>query len=559
MNRKKLPVGIDDFKVIIENDFYFVDKSLLIEEILVNRAAVTLMPRPRRFGKTLNMSMLRYYFDIENKDENRKLFKNLKIEKTSHIEEQGKYPVIYMSFKDFRSNTWEGCYEQIENLICDLYQKNLKIIKSLDNFSQEQYKKICKKEGTKSDVANSIQRLSNYMCSYYGEKVIIIIDEYDTPLTSAFIGKYYDESITFFRNLLSSSLKGNLNLEFGIMTGITRVAKESIFSGLNNLDVATILDERYDYFGLKEEEVEELLKYYGLIYKVQEVKKWYNGYSFGNEKIYNPWSIINFANQKKLCAYWINTSDNQLIKNILKDNNSKILEDLETLFLGKTIEKKVTESIVYEELDKIDTIWSLFLFSGYVTNDSKRVSTVTGATTYNLIIPNLEVRTFFGDTFINENSGGDSVNYLNMLEELYYGNIEKFISKFKKVYKSVISYHDVGDNEKYYHNFMIGLLINLSEKYIISSNRESGDGRYDIIMYPREEGKHGIIFEFKFVKNKEKLKIKVEEALLQIKEKNYGREMKNYKVKKIINIGIAFSGKDLNVEWEEEVRGSNFK
>ncbi|MGL4252501.1 MAG: AAA family ATPase, partial [Fusobacteriaceae bacterium] len=408
MERKYLPVGMDDFKKLIEKNCYFIDKSLFIKELLSNRSEITLIPRPRRFGKSLNMSMLKYFFDIEKSDENRKLFKGLKIESTDFMKYQGQYPVIYLSFKELKMDNWEECLEQLKEILSDLYKSHSKVKECLDPDSLADFNEITSGKGSKIKFMNSISRLSKYMSDFYGKKVIILIDEYDTPLTTAHLNGYYDEAISFFRNFLSGAYKSNINLEFGVMTGITRVAKESIFSGLNNLKVATILDSNYQYFGLTELEVEELLKYYGLDYELEQIKWWYNGYRFGGIQMYNPWSIINFADNNDLKAYWINSSDNMLIKNILKKNDSKIQNDLENLFRGESIEEALKETLVFEEMEKIDTIWSLLFFTGYLTYNRKNTSSITGATTYDLIIPNQEVRTFFRDVFIAEYSDNQS-------------------------------------------------------------------------------------------------------------------------------------------------------
>ncbi|MGL5971085.1 MAG: PD-(D/E)XK nuclease domain-containing protein, partial [Cetobacterium sp.] len=357
------------------------------------------------------------------------------------------------------------------------------------------------------------------------------------------------EAIFFFRNFLSAALKGNPYLEFSVLTGILRIAKESIFSGLNNLTVSTILDSDFNYFGLTVDEVEVALKYYELDYELEEVKKWYNGYTFGGQLVYNPWSLINFINKNSLGAYWINTSDNALIKQLLAKNDSKVLDDLKTVFSGNEIEEVITENIIFSDLDDADTIWSLMLFSGYLTYSKSEISDITGAKTYFLKIPNYEVQSFFKNTFIKEYSHGKTAMYFKMLEDLYRGNMDKFQYKFKELYLSAISYHDGGDNEKYYHHFMLGLLLTLGDKYIITSNRESGYGRYDIALEPKDKNNFGLIFEFK-IGDKNSIHEKAKEALAQINEKKYDISMKNNGVSKVIKIGMAFSGKDVAIESE---------
>ncbi|MGL6130058.1 MAG: AAA family ATPase [Fusobacteriaceae bacterium] len=548
MVKKRLPVGIDDFKEIIENNYFFVDKSMLINELLDKKSKVTLLPRPRRFGKTLNMSMLNYFFNIEDKDSNRKLFNGLDISNTDKMQYAGEYPVLYISLKDIKVSNWIECFNALKNLISNLFQSKIYIRESLNEFQIKNFNDILMKNEN-ADYSNSLKDLCGYLESYYKKKVIILIDEYDTPLVTAHSQGYYDEAIFFFRNFLSAALKGNPYLEFSVLTGILRIAKESIFSGLNNLTVSTILDSDFNYFGLTVEEVETALKYYELDYELEEVKKWYNGYTFGEKLVYNPWSLINFINKNALGAYWINTSDNALIKQLLEKNDSKVIDDLKAVFSGNEIEEVITENIVFSDLDDVDTIWSLMLFSGYLTYSRLEISDITGAKTYFLKIPNYEVQSFFKNTFIKEYSHGKTAMYFKMLEDLYKGDIERFQYKFKELYLSAVSYHDGGDSEKYYHHFMLGLLLTLGDKYIITSNRESGYGRYDIALEPKDKKNFGLIFEFK-IGDKNSIREKAKEALAQIDEKKYDISMKNNGVSKVIKIGMAFSGKDVAIESE---------
>ncbi|MGL5648764.1 MAG: AAA family ATPase [Clostridium sp.] len=548
MVKKKLPVGIDDFKEVIENDYYFVDKSMLINELLDKKSKVTLLPRPRRFGKTLNMSMLNYFFSIEDRENNRKLFGGLNISKTDKMEYAGEYPVIYISLKDIKFRSWMECFGALKNLISNLFQSKIYIRESLNEIQIKNFNDILMRNEN-ADYTNALKDLSSYLESYYKKKVIILIDEYDTPLVTAHSQGYYDEAIFFFRNFLSAALKGNPYLEFSVLTGILRVAKESIFSGLNNLVVSTILDNDFNYFGLTEDEVEELLKYYELEYELEDVKKWYNGYRFGKKLVYNPWSLINFASKNELNPYWVNTSDNSLIKELLDKNDSKVIDDLKAVFSGNEIEEVITENIIFSDLEDVDTIWSLMLFSGYLTYDRFEISEITGAKTYFLKIPNYEVQSFFKNTFIKEYSHGKTAMYFKMLEDLYKGDVKKFEYKFKELYLSAISYHDSGDSEKYYHHFMLGLLLTLGDKYIVTSNRESGYGRYDIALEPKDKKNFGLIFEFK-IGDKNSIHEKAKEALVQINEKKYDVAMKNNGISKVIKIGMAFSGKDVAIESE---------
>ncbi|MGL4935717.1 AAA family ATPase [Cetobacterium sp.] len=548
MDKKKLPVGIDNFKKVIENDYYFIDKTMFIDELLNKKSEVILLPRPRRFGKTLNMSMLNYFFNIEDKETNKKLFDNLSISNTDKMKYAGEYPVIYISLKDIKVSSWIECFSALKNLISNLFQTKIYIRESLNEIQRKNFNDILMKSEN-ADYSNALKDLSSYLESYYKKKVIILIDEYDTPLVTAHSQEYYDEAIFFFRNFLSAALKGNPYLELSVLTGILRVAKESIFSGLNNLTVSTILDSDFNYFGLTVEEVEVALKYYELDYELEDVKRWYNGYTFGEKLVYNPWSLINFINKNALGPYWINTSDNALIKQLLDKNDSKILDDLKAVFSGNEIEEVITENIVFSDLEDVDTIWSLMLFSGYLTYDRFEISDITEAKTYFLKIPNYEVKSFFKNSFIKQYSHGKTAMYFKMLEDLYKGDIERFQYKFKELYLSAVSYHDGGDSEKYYHHFMLGLLLTLGDKYIITSNRESGYGRYDIALEPKDKKNYGLIFEFK-IGDKNSISEKAKEALTQINEKKYDISMKNNGVLKIIKIGMAFSGKDVAIESE---------
>ena len=315
MRKKAVPVGIEDFERIINEDYYYVDKTLLIEELLINRAPVTLFTRPRRFGKTLNMSMIKYFFDVKNKEENKKLFENLKISNSEYMSEQGKYPVIFLSLKDLKEDTWEECIESIKDIMHKIFNEYSFLREKLNVVEKRQFDKIWEITGNERNFKTSLLDLSNYLNKYYGEKAIILIDEYDAPIINAFDKGYYNEAINFFQTFYSSALKTNNSLKYGILTGITRIIKEGIFSGLNNLYVNTILSRDYsEYLGLLESEVVEILDYFNMKYKIEEVREWYNGYIFGENEVYNPWSIVNYVREKEIKAYWANVSGNTLLE-----------------------------------------------------------------------------------------------------------------------------------------------------------------------------------------------------------------------------------------------------
>ena len=328
MNKMAVPVGVENFERIIKDGYYYVDKSLLIEKMLENRTPVTLFTRPRRFGKTLNMSMIKYFFDVKNKDENKTLFENLKISDSKYMSEQGKYPVIFISLKDLKADTWEMCRLEIKKVISKLYREFQYITEKMDEDDKEIYNSI-KNRKNDIDLNTSLELLSDFLCEYYGKKVIVLIDEYDSPIINAFDKGYYNEAIEFFQVFYSSALKTNDSLKYGILTGITRIIKEGIFSGLNNLYVNTVLSKNYaEYFGLLESEVIEMLDYFNMKYKIEEVRSWYNGYLFGNEQVYNPWSIVNYLREKEIKSYWANVSGNTLLENMLDNAGESVYADL---------------------------------------------------------------------------------------------------------------------------------------------------------------------------------------------------------------------------------------
>jgi len=411
MRKKAVPVGIEDFERIINEDYYYVDKTMLIEELLINRAPVTLFTRPRRFGKTLNMSMIKSFFDIKNKEENKKLFENLKISNSEYMSEQGKYPVIFISLKDLKGNSWEENFILIKKYIKNIYMEFYNLKDKLNPIFKNDFEKIVM-EKEDADWLYALKNLSNYLYEYYGEKAIILIDEYDAPIINAFDKGYYNEAINFFQTFYSSALKTNNSLKYGILTGITRIIKEGIFSGLNNLKVDTILNKKYsEYFGLLESEVVEMLDYFGMKYKIEEVKEWYNGYIFGEREVYNPWSIVNYIDNREIKAYWANVSGNTLLENMLNHAGESVYEDLKRFTDGESIEKYISDGTTIKSLLSNDNeIWQLLLYSGYLTKDRKQkeIDVTTEYTdVYNLRIPNKEIRKYFCNMFLNRKFKGN--------------------------------------------------------------------------------------------------------------------------------------------------------
>ena len=541
--KKGIGVGIEDFKKIIEEDCYYFDKTNYIEELLKDKTEIKLFTRPRRFGKTLNMTTLKYFFDVRNAEENRKLFKDLYIEKSEYFKEQGQYPVIFITMKDLKKNTWEQMYFAAKSLISNLYNEFEYIREKLNEKDLIEFEKIWfKKED--GDYDNSLRLLSEYLYNYYQKKVVLLIDEYDNPLIVANQNGYYKEAINFYRNLYSSALKTNSNLKMGVLTGIVQVAKEGIFSGLNNVKTYNILGDKFEtFFGLSEEEVENALKYFGMTYEIEEVKKWYDGYKFGNAEVYNPWSIINYLSDRGLQAYWVNTSDNALIYDSLKNSTVDVFNNLQTLFEGKEIKKEISPFFTFEELSKFDGIWQLMVYNGYL-----KVNEKLSNDEYMIKIPNYEIQTFFKKGFIDKFLV--SGNYFNpMMDALLDGDIEEFERRLQNIFLVNTSFYDL-KGEKVYHSLFLGMLIWLRDKYEVKSNGERGHGRYDAMLIPLDKIKPAYIFEFKVSKTIKGLTAKAEEALEQIKEKQYEAGLKEKGISKIYKIGIAFKGKNVKVKYE---------
>ena len=551
MRKKAVPVGIEDFERIVREDYYYVDKTQLIEELLINRAPVTLFTRPRRFGKTLNMSMIKYFFDVKNKEENKKLFENLKIYNSEYMSEQGKYPVIFISLKDLKGDTWEECLKRLKLFIFDLYAEFEYIREKMNEWDKRKFEKVLyEKEDT--DYIMSLKFLSDSLYKYYGEKVIILIDEYDAPIINAFDKGYYNEAVNFFQTFYSSALKTNNSLKYGILTGITRIIKEGIFSGLNNLYVNTILSRDYsEYFGLLESEVVEMLDYFDMKYKIEEVREWYNGYIFGESEVYNPWSIVNYIREKEIKAYWANVSGNTLLENMLNHARESVYEDLKRFTDGESIEKYISDGTTIKSLLSNDNeIWQLLLYSGYLTKDRKQkeIDVTTEYTdVYNLRIPNKEIRKYFCNMFLNRFFGTEVKTNI-LMKALEGGDIKKFEKTLGEIMINMLSHFDLDkEMEKIYQVFMIGLVGFLMGKYEIISNDESGYGRYDLAMIPIKSNEKAYLMEFKISKTKKGMEESAEKALKQIDEKKYDTKLKARGIKNILKIGIAFYGKEVKV------------
>ena len=541
--KKGLAIGNSDFKEIIQENGYYVDKTKFIEDLLEDLSKVKLFTRPRRFGKTLNLSMLKYFFDVRNAEENRKLFDNLYISKNEYMENQGQNPVILISLRNAEAENWEDSFFNIKNLISNLYDNFEYISSNLKKRDLVEFENIWLKKDN-ADWENSLKNLSRYLYEYYGKKVIILIDEYDTPMTSAWNEGYYEKSRRFFKNFYSNTLKDNEYLQFAVVTGILRVAKEGIFSGLNNLKTYTVLNNKYaESFGLIETEVKNALEYYGLEQNIEKVRKWYNGYKFGNIQIYNPWSIINYLDEKEINVYWINTSDNRLIHTAIDNADKDLFDELKDLFNNGTTEQMVMASSNMDRLKDPQEVWQLLLFGGYLTIEEK-----IAMNEYALKLPNYEVKTFFKDMFV-QNLGGFS-RFREMIKAFKNFDFDRFEELLNEIFLVSMSYHDTSKTEKPYHTFILGMMLYLDNEYTVLSNNETGYGRNDLALNPINKRDVRYIFEFKVAKTEEELEERADEALSQIENKKYPVLLKERGVKEIIHIGMAFFGKRVKVKYK---------
>ena len=543
---KRIGIGVSDFKKIIEEEFYYFDKTKFIEEIIQDGAEVKLFTRPRRFGKTLNMSMLKYFFDRKDAEENRKIFKGLYIEKKESFKEQGQYPVIFLSLKDLKARTWEEMERGIKNLLQEVFSEHKYLIKELDEFDLSILKKIINKEVELEGLKSSLKFLTKILYEKYNKKVVVLIDEYDAPLVSAYHNKYYEKAKDFFKTFYSSVLKDNAYLQMGVMTGIIRVIKAGIFSDLNNLNTYTILSDFYlNCYGLTEEEVKKSLIDYNLEYEMGDVKDWYDGYRFGKSEVYNPWSILNFLHAKELRAYWVDTSGNDLINDVLKIVRKDIIRDLKKLFDGEGLKQNLSGTSDLSRLLSEEEIWELMLFSGYLTVEEK-----IDEDYYILRLPNKEVRRLFKRTFI-ERYFGRGNKLIDLMEALTENRIEDYEETLQDILLKSVSYNDTKKgNEAFYHGFILGMSLYLEGEYIVKSNIESGLGRYDVSIEPKNKNKRGYILEFKATDNVDKLEEISKEALKQIEEGKYSSTLRQTNTKEILYLGIAFCGKQIKVSYK---------
>lgn len=556
--RKPLPVGISDY-IRAQSEYYYVDKTLLIRDFLDRKALVSLFTRPRRFGKTLNMDMLRVFFEISDEDTGRyfadKAIWQCGEEYRCH---QGKYPVIFLTFKDVKYDSWQATFAKISGLLQEEFGRHSELGNSdrLAKYEKEYFEKVLNGEADEVELSSSLQKLSKMLTVHYNKAPIIIIDEYDTPIQEGYSKEFYDEIVGFMRNFFSGAFKDNSNLSYGFLTGILRIAQESIFSGLNNLAVSSVMDEEYDgYFGFTKQEVGEMLSYYGASDKADELRNWYDGYFFGSKEIYNPWSVINYLSKGCLPqAYWVNTGKNEVLEDVLDAATDDISEKLYSLLRGEPVIARIDQNVVYRSLaDDPANIYSLLLVAGYLKT-VKKVLQGDGAWLCEVAIPNREIAAVYKSEILSHlmQIGAMRRATANKIaESLYARDTKKLQDGIEEYMKNSISFYDAGA-EGFYHGLVLGLIALMDNQYRIRSNRESGDGRYDICMIPRDNKYPAILMELKWNKelNEENLDALSAEALNQINVKGYDAEIRTEGIADIIKFGIAFSGKKVKIRTE---------
>ena len=546
--KKPLPIGISDFKKATTG-YYYVDKTLLIKDFLDTKPQVSLFTRPRRFGKTLTMDMLRVFFEKTDEDTS-VYFKDKKIWKCgkTYTSYQGQYPVIFLTFKDVKCRTWQETFDKIKKLISIEYLRHsvLETSEQLNSYEKLQFKKLASGVADEIDCQMSLQLLSLFLYKHYKKESVIIIDEYDTPIQQGHTCGFYDKTIDFMRAFFSGGLKDNSCLAYGFLTGILRVAKESIFSGLNNLKINSILDDEYSqYFGFTKEEVKELLAYYDYNNKYKETCEWYDGYLFGNTEIFNPWSVINYVAGK--CypkAFWLSTGSNDIIGEIVGTATSETTENLRKLLTGENITTYIDTSVIYPEVNKSPySIYSFLLVAGYLKNE-KTYPQNDGNFMCDVSIPNKEIA-FVYEKEILLRTGKDNIA-IAIQQAIFKNDTETLQKMLEKFMIESISSFD-GANEGFYHGMMLGLCAVVGNRYKVSSNRESGLGRFDIALYPIDKSAPGFIFEFKQTNDEKALYKFAQKALKQIDDKKYDTQMKSDGIVKVIKIGVAFCGKRVSI------------
>ena len=556
MNYKPLPIGISDFAEIIQKEFYYVDKTLMIRDLLNNKAKVTLFTRPRRFGKTLNVSMLKYFFEDDrdkqgNKREWSYLFQGLKIMEAGdqYLTHMGQYPMIYLTFKDTKRKSYRESYRQIVSVIAYEFKRHAFLLDCPElSVERGQYEAIMMEKASEADYAKSILFLSQCLETYYGKKTVVLMDEYDVLLENSFTCGFYDEMVNFIRALFESGLKDNSSLSFAAITGCLRISKESIFTGLNNLSIVSIRNEMYgEYFGFKADEVQQMCHFYNMDKEYETVKDWYNGDTFGQTDIYNPWSVIQYLADARVntnwlpISYWANTSSNNIVRTLIDCSGDEEKMKIETLIDGGSIEVQIHEDITYNEIyDERDNLWNFMFFTGYFRRIKEWM--VDESIYAELVIPNKEVRYIFSQKV--QNWFRDSLKKRD-LQPLYNAVVSKDCAVMEDVindiFEETISYMD--QNEYYYRGMVAGLLVGM-KGFSTRSNREGGKGRSDLLLKPVRRSREAFVIEFKVTKDIDEMDAKADEAIQQIEDKKYDVVLKNDGYKYVSYYGIAFCGKE---------------
>jgi len=552
------PLGYSDFLDLRRSGATYVDKTSFVVDVLAGQPKVLLLPRPRRFGKTLNLSTLLYF--LEHTDEDRTdLFEGLEVWRSEPARRHfQRYPVVFLTFKDVKVRSWDECFRGLQRLLARAYRQHRYLLDdgALDEVDAVDFRAVLERRADAGDLVDALRELTRHLHAFHGERVVLLVDEYDTPIHAGYVHGYYDDAIGFFRNLLSGGLKDNPHLFLGVVTGILRVARESIFSGLNNLTVHTLLSRRFSTaFGFTEAEVEQLADLAGARDRLDELRDWYDGYLFGGRTVFNPWSVLSFlANQDDGCRpYWVSTSSNDLLRELLTSGGLGSPGALETLLTGAGVERRVLENVVFRNLDRrADAVWSLLLFSGYLKASDVRTGEQTRAV---LSIPNREVLSIFRDTFTDwlQDGLGDPSRVRELLGTLLSGDATTFSRYLTDLLRDVLSYHDLGGRqpERVYHAFIAGLLVSLGEDYEVRSNRESGYGRYDVMVLPRTAGRPGVVLELKVPVEGEAVDAALDDGLRQIRERDYAAELRARGARPVHELAAVFDGKRAHVRRAE--------
>ena len=549
----EMPIGIDNFGELRRGHYYFVDKTAFIRQLIDGHSKVTLLTRPRRFGKTLTLSMADWFFSIEKEAQSRHLFEGLAIEQAGpeYMEHRGQYPVVFLSLKDLKNLTWDAMFDSFRTLIRNWYTAHAYLGESerFDPDVRTRFLALKRGQAGAGEMAGSLALLLQMLHDYYGKKVILLLDEYDAPIQQAWECGFYKECISFMKQLMGSALKGNDDLDFAILTGVLRVAKESIFSDLNNLDVCSVLSTRYDdVIGFTPGEVAKMAADLQQESQLPDIKAWYDGYRFGHVEIYNPWSVIHFFRNQMVGDYWVNTSGNSLIREMLRHITPETVENLTTLLYGESVTVLVREGMINEDIGQDeDALYTMLLTTGYLTAQSWTRG--IGGLRCGLVIPNREIQDVYRIEILDRASAGLSIHRLDsLLSDLVEGHGTAFADKLERYLCQYASVYDTANKESFYHGFLLEMTALVVSDYVVESNRESGYGRFDMALIPKEKQRAGVIMEFKIASQESELEKKAQEALQQILGRQYDAEFQKQGVPHLWLYGIAFYGKKVCVK-----------